>query len=151
MNKTNTFNLKPVLWLATSVSLFFGIFGVSCSSVPRSDNFVSTKDITGVADLQEKNTQRAIELFERLYSEYSVDAANTPENPEDDITLGTQIGYFGAPGTEEGNSLLVRFGRVWVYDAGIGLSLAVAREDPTADKRALWLMKTGQYLLQEVR
>ena len=99
-----------------------------------------------MADLQEKNTQRAVELFEKLYGEYPVDFANTPENPEDDVIVGAQAGYFGEPGTAEGASVLVRFGRVWVYDAGIGLGLAVARGDSTADKRALWLMETGEYL-----
>jgi len=151
MNKKNTSNNKSSAWLTVILSLF-AILGISCSSISNSGSstrpidFVSTNDMSVVVELQKKNTQHANDLFENLYSEYTVDLANTPDNPDDDLTLGAQRGYYAEPGSEDENDILILYGRTWIYDTGIGLSLAVANDDPTADKRALWLMKNAQYL-----
>ena len=84
------------------------------------------------AEIQQRNLQRAAELFQRLYSPYF-------ELKE----VGVQLGYY----ENSPKSGLVRYGRTWATDNGVALSLAVAKQEPSAEHRAFWLMKNAHYII----
>lgn len=94
--------------------------------------------------LKGKNVRKANVVLKNLYSETTEDFAGTPDNPDDDLLVGAQAGYYAKPGTEQAYGPLVLYGRVWTYDTGMALSLAVYNEDPTSHNRLLWLVKHAQ-------
>lgn len=143
--KETTPGSKKPLLLPSILMFFCGIFGTYCSNFPQPTSS-GKPDSAKNDELQEKNTRQALELFQTLYSEYTMDIAGTPKDSSDDVLVGAQRGYLGKPETPEADSALVRYGRIWAYDTGIGLSLAVANEDPTAHRRALWILHNGRYI-----
>lgn len=147
-------SMKSTLLSIISI-LCCGAYSVSCSSLaqppPSAELHVGNQgsDVTAlsfVGEIQKKNAQHALELFQALYHEYAMDFVYTSDDQFDDTIIGAQAGYYGEIGTEDEYSVLVRYGRIWTYDAAIGLSLAIDNEDPTADKRALWLLKNVRYI-----
>ena len=97
--------------------------------------------------LKNNNAQRANDILEKLYCETTEDFAGTTNDPTDDLSVGTQAGFYAKPGTQGIYSPLVRYGRVWSHDAGTALSMAVKNRDPQAHKRVLWFRKHGQTAL----
>lgn len=95
--------------------------------------------------LKQQNIQHARELLQTLYVVSLEDFSNLLDKKDSEVELGVQAGYYGKEGTDQAYSPLVLYRRVWVYDAGIALTLAVQNNDPTAGPRALWLLKNGQY------
>lgn len=102
-------------------------------------------DSEGIYVLQQRNMERARDLVQKLYTESSEDLSQLLGNKNSYVELGTQAGYYGKEGTNQAYSPLVLYKRVWVSDSAIALSLAIQSNDPTADSRALWLLKNGQY------
>ena len=95
-------------------------------------------------ELKNKNIQRANDLLGSLYSETTEDLADTPDDRSDDLLVGAQAGYYIKSGIEEAYVPLVQYGRVWAYDVGMALSLAVTNKDPTSHERIMWLRKHAQ-------
>ncbi len=81
-----------------------------------------------------ENAQAATDLIDRLFYEET----------------GAQAGYYGAPGTPEADNILAKYGRVWAYDAGIGLSYAVHEKTNNAVQRARWLKNNSRFIDFEV-
>ena len=116
------------------------------SDVSGASNAVTQSPDSGkTVAIQEKNTQRARKLIETLYLESSVGFENLSYEKNGSLKAGTQAGYYGKAGTDQAYSPLVLYRRVWIYDAAIALSLAIQNKDSTVNKRALWLLKNGQY------
>lgn len=118
---------------------------VFIDSEAKPDNTVSFEfDFETHTGLKNSNLQHANFILEKLYCETTEDFAGTTNDPIDDLSVGTQAGYYAKPGTQGIYSPLVRYGRVWAHDAGTALSLAVKNRDPQAHKRVLWFRKHSQ-------
>jgi len=86
---------------------------------------VDTVDSIDYAHLASINAARARGLIGQLYNS----------------ATGAQASYLGLE-----DSPIVKYGRVWIYDAGITLSLAVQGGGASdADKRAQWLKDNARY------
>ena len=115
------------------------------SVLEEPDEVAQDSDPVVTNQLRQQNTQHAKELIQTLYTVSSEDFSEVFGKKSLSVKLGTQAGYFGKEGTDQAYSPLVVYRRVWVSDAGLALLLAVQNDDPTADFRALWLLKNGQY------
>lgn len=135
------------------------VFGASSCIIASQDEIVSNLAVSEndskldfsperMELIGRRNINRANELIEKLYITNSEDFTEIFGN-QDELPVfketGTQSGYYAKEGTRKAEGPLVIYRRVWVYDASIALSLAVENEDPTADARALWLLKKAQY------
>jgi len=96
-------------------------------------------------EVLQENVQRARKLIKNLSVESYETFDKVLSKKDVYAKVVTQAGYYGKEGTDQAYSPLVIYKRVWIYDAGIALSLAIQEKDPSADARALWLLKNGFY------
>ena len=137
------FSTKILLFVCGTLLTNLSLIGSDASGA--SDAVAQNSDFEKTVALQKKNMRRARKLIESLYLESYVGFENLFDNKDGYLKVGTQAGYYGKEGTDQAYSLLVIYRRVWIYDAAIALSLAIQNEDSTVNKRALWLLKNGQY------
>jgi|GEM_PF-2701651 len=96
------------------------------------------------------NVARANKLLSSLYDVRRERYPKFIQDVDVFLDVGMQAGYTIKPGVQMGDNpeydALLAYRRVWAYDSGIALTLAVATEDPSVHARARWLLKYGEFV-----
>lgn len=141
----NTFLASFVRVTLFSVGLLFTALTLTVSNV-FGETKAAQKSGSKKKNMPDPSSlEQANQLISKLYTAEFADFAELFGKGNQLMPVGAQSGYYGEPGTTQEYSPLVIYKRVWVYDAGIALSLAIQDKSPTADARALWLLKNAQY------
>lgn len=103
-------------------------------------------DLKTLSAQEELNVAKANEFINSLYVSTTESSFNASTKKDDYLEVGTQAGYRSRTDANLDCHPLIIYRRVWAYDAGLALSLAVENGDPTADARARWLLKHGTFI-----